>query len=101
MQTKDNLNVQNYCQILSIWMYAFKVEMHTEYTIYFFDCCRISVININLIFLEIPAIVAFSHQQDAYIEKKSSKTIHAQTLRSARFIILPVILMYNLEEYNL
>lgn len=77
-------------------MYVFKAEMCTEYSIYLFGYCRISVINVNFIFLEIPAIVPLSHIQEAYMKKKPNKTVQVQTLRSARFTILSVVLIYNL-----
>lgn len=51
-QTRGNLSLQNFYKTLSVYMYAFKGEMCVDYTIYVFDYCRMSVININFIFLQ-------------------------------------------------
>jgi len=93
IQTRDNLNLQNYYKILSIYWYVFKAEMFTDYIICLFGYCRISVIDINFIFFEVPAIVTFSHIREAYIKKMSNKSVQAQTLRSARFMILSLVLI--------
>lgn len=82
--------------------------MCVDYTIYVFDYCRISVININFIFLEIPAIVTSSHictykciyiyikPREAYVKKKTNKSVQAQTSRSAKIMIVSVVIVYNL-----
>lgn len=54
------------------------------------------MIKIKINFFEVPAIVTFSYIHryvymktgEVYIINKAEKTVHAKTLRSARFVIL-------------